>query len=202
MYFGEGKLRRVLPTIALTACLIGTPPPAAARKAQGETSAQSYFTDVVLQDQDGRMMRLYSDLIKGKTVIIIPFFTSCTGVCPVMNGALQKIQAHLGDRLGEEAHMLSISVDPEEDTVPRLKEYARRFGARPGWYFLSGKKENVDLALKRLGQYVEKREDHTNIMIIGNDKTGLWKKAFSLAKIEELIPVVDSVLNDSGPQGR
>lgn len=172
-----------------------------AQTVEQDPPARNYFTDVVLMNQDGRGMRLYSDLIRGKTVIIIPFFTSCTGICPVMNAALQKIQAHLGDRLGKDVHMLSISVDPVEDTPARLKEYAERFGARPGWFFLAGEKENVDFALKKLGQYVETREDHTNVMTIGNDKTGLWKKAFSLAKIEELISIVDSVVNDRRPEG-
>jgi protein SCO1/2 len=164
-----------------------------------EPAAKSYFTDVVLVNQDGKEMRLYSDLLKGKTVIIIPFFTSCTGVCPVMNKNLASIQQSLGERLGRDAHIISISVDPVVDTVPRLKEYAGRFNAKPGWYFLSGKKENVDFALRKLGQYVEVRDDHSNIMIIGNEPTGLWKKAFSLGKVEELIMIVDSVLSDKPP---
>lgn len=169
---------------------------------QAESTASTYFTDVVLVNQDGKEMRLYSDLIKGKTVIIIPFFTSCTGACPVMNQNLAKIQDRLGDRLGKDAVMISISVDPATDTVPKLQEYARKFSAKPGWYFLSGKKENVEFALMKLGNYVETRENHNNIMIIGNEKTGLWKKAFSLAPIESLMPLVESVLNDKGENGK
>lgn len=163
-----------------------------------ESAAKKYFTDVVLVNQNGQEMRLYSDLIRSKTVIIIPFFTSCTGACPVMNQNLAKMQDWLGDRLGKDAFMISISVDPATDTVPKLQEYARKFSAKPGWYFLSGKRENVEFALMKLGNYVETREDHNNIMIIGNEKTGLWKKAFSLAAIESLIPIVESVLNDKG----
>jgi protein SCO1/2 len=187
--------------LAVVACLVTAPDVIAGGMIEDDSPARSYFTDVVLHDQDGRELRLYSDLIKGKTVIIIPFFTSCTGVCPVMNRALQRIQAHLGQSLGTEANMLSISVDPANDTVERLKGYASRFGAKPGWYFLSGKKENVEFALRKLGQYVQAREDHSNIMLVGNDKTGLWKKAFSLAKIEDLVQIVESVLRDKGPGG-
>jgi protein SCO1 len=163
---------------------------------QAPTPAQKYFTDVLLVNQDGQQMRLYSDLIKGKVVVIIPFFTSCTGVCPVMNRNLARIQDALGERLGKDIYLISISVDPVTDTPSRLKEYAGRFNARPGWHFLTGKKENVDLALYKLGQKVEAREDHSNIMIIGNDRTGLWKKAFSLAPTEELVKVVASVADD------
>ena len=163
-----------------------------------EEQARKYFTDVVLVNQDGKEMRLFTDLIRGRTVIIIPFFTSCTGACPAMNQNLAKIQDWLGDRLGKDAYMISISVDPSNDTVSKLREYATKFGARPGWFFVSGKPENVEFALKKLGQYVQTREDHSNIMIIGNEKTGLWKKAFSLASTASLITVVDSVLNDKG----
>jgi protein SCO1/2 len=167
-----------------------------------EEPAKAYFTDVVLVNQNGQEMRLFSDLIRGRTVIIIPFFTSCTGACPTMNQNLAKIQERLGDRLGKDAYMISISVDPVTDTVPKLQEYARKMGARSGWFFLSGKRENVEFALKKLGQQVEVREDHSNIMIIGNAKTGLWKKVFSLAPIESLMPIVESVLNDKGEKGQ
>jgi protein SCO1/2 len=176
--------------------------PTAIVSAQDEPPAQKYFTDVVLLNQAGKPMRLYSDLIKGRTVIIIPFFTTCTGACPVMNQNLAKIQDWLGDRLGKDAHLISISVDPTTDTVPMLRAYAQQFNARPGWYFLGGKRENVDLALKKLGQFVEAREDHMNLMIIGNEKTGLWKKAFGLADSDSLIRVVDSVLSDKGEASR
>ena len=170
--------------------------------AAGQTAAaRTYFTDVVLVNQDGREMAFYSDLLEGKVVLMIPFFTTCTGVCPPMNRNLERIQDWLGERLGKDVHMMSISVDPETDTVPRLKEYSKRFHAKPGWYFLGGSKENVELALKKIGQYVQQRDDHSNILIIGNLRTGLWKKAFALAPMSDLIPIVDSVLSDKGALG-
>jgi protein SCO1 len=79
---------------------------------------------------------------------------------------------------------------------PRIKEYAQRFHAKPGWVFLTGKKENVELVLQKLGQKVEARDDHSTIFIIGNDRTHLWKKAMGAAKSDQLIPIVESVVND------
>jgi protein SCO1 len=64
---------------------------------------------------------------------------------------------------------------------------------------MTGDKESVDFALKKLGQFVDTKESHLNIFIIGNEKTGLWKKAFGLAKSDELVKVVDSVINDQPP---
>ncbi len=158
--------------------------------------AGKYFSDVELIDQDGQKIRFYSDVLKNKVVIINAFFTTCTSVCPPMNRNLEKVQDALGDRLGKDAFLVSISVDPENDTPTRLKEYSRRFHARPGWIFLTGKKENVDWALYKLGQYVETKGDHSTIVIIGNEPKGLWKKALGLAKSEELVRIVEDVIND------
>ena len=163
-----------------------------------QSPAQKWFTDVELIDQDGKKVRFYTDMLKGKTVIVNAFFTTCTSVCPPMNRNLEKVQEALGDRIGKDVFIVSISVDPETDTPPRLKEYAQRFHARPGWAFLTGKKENVDWALYRVGQYVEAKDDHTTVIAVGNEATGLWKKALGMAKPAELIEIVRSVADDKG----
>jgi protein SCO1 len=163
-----------------------------------ESAAHHYFTDVELIDQDGKPHRLYSDLLAGKTVIVDSFFSRCTGSCPAVAATLARVQAALGDRLGRDVVLLSLSVDPQTDTPARLKEYAARLGAKPGWYFLTGSKQNVDLALRKLGQYSERKEDHTNLLIVGNERTGLWKKVFGLAKPEEVLAIVQGVLDDRG----
>jgi len=67
------------------------------------SAAQKYFTDTVLLNQDGQKMRFYSDLLKGKTVIIDSFFATCQGSCLPMNRNLEKVQEALGDRLGKDA---------------------------------------------------------------------------------------------------
>jgi len=160
------------------------------------SAAAKYFSDVELIDQDGQKLHFYSDVLKNKVVIINAFFSTCTSVCPPMNRNLEKIQDALGDRLGRDAFLVSITVDPETDTPTRLKEYSRRFHARAGWTFLTGKKENVDWALYKLGQYVETKGDHSTIIIIGNEPKGLWKKALGLAKADELLRIVEDVIND------
>jgi protein SCO1 len=137
-------------------------------------------------------------VLKNKVVIINAFFSTCTSVCPPMNRNLEKLQDALGDRLGKDAFLVSITVDPETDTPTRLKEYSRKFHARPGWMFLTGKKENVDWALYKLGQYVETKDGHTTVIIIGNEPKGLWKKAIGLAKSDELMRIVEDVINDRG----
>jgi protein SCO1 len=163
-----------------------------------ENNAQRYFTDTVLINQNGERMRFYTDLMKDKTVIIDTFFATCQASCLPMNRNLAQIQEGLGDRLGKDVNIISISVDPGVDTPTLLKAYAKKLNAKPGWYFLTGDKESIELILKKLGQFVDDKNDHLNIFLIGNNRTGLWKKAFGLAKSEELMKVVESVVNDPG----
>ncbi len=173
--------------------------PAKPEQPAAESPAHKYFTDVVLLNQNGERMRFYSDLLQGKVVIIDSFFATCQGSCLPMNRNLEKVQEALGDHIGKDVFIISISVDPAVDTPASLKEYAKKLHARPGWYFLTGDKQNVDFALHKLGQYVNDKQDHLNIFIIGNERTGLWKKAFGLARSDELVKVVESVLNDQPP---
>ena len=165
----------------------------------GETAAHKYFTDVELVNQNGEKMRLYTDLLQGKVVIINSFFATCTGACLPLNRNLQKVQQALGERIGKDVHIISISVDPTVDTPASLKEYAKKLNTKPGWYFLTGDKQNVDFALKKIGQFVDDKQAHLNIFIIGNERTGLWKKAFGLVNSDELVKVVQSVINDKPP---
>lgn len=200
-------LPRGLPVLAVIVVLAVLAPalaPAAVRAQQtqgtaGEkTAAHAYFTDLSLVDQNGESHEFYSDLLAGKVVVINAFFARCEGVCPAMNAKLVQVQNWLGDRLGDEVVMLSITVDAENDTPEVLSEYARQWDARPGWYFLTGEPEAVDRALYKLGQYVEQKEGHTSIVIIGNEPTGLWKKANGLASPQDLVAILDSVLADTG----
>jgi cytochrome oxidase Cu insertion factor (SCO1/SenC/PrrC family) len=163
----------------------------------GPGAAEKYFTDTVLVDQDGKEQRFYTDLIRGKVVIINAMFATCKDSCPMMEANFARIQKWLGPRLGTDVRLISISVDPESDTPTVLKQYGGRFDAKPGWYFLTGKKQNVELILHKLGLYVENKQDHLNLFLIGNDRTGLWKKALGVSDSEKLIGVVKSVLEDS-----
>ena len=190
---GHKKAQNAQKALFLFLCLF-----VAVLTAQAQKPAEKYFTDVELINQDGKKVRFYSDVLKGKTVIVNAFFTSCTSVCPPMNRNMEKIQEALGDRVGRDVFLVSMTVDPETDTPARMKEYAKKFHAGPGWLFLTGKKENLDWALYKLGQYVENKDDHQTVLIIGNEPTGLWKKAFGMANVAELVQVVESVVNDKG----
>jgi protein SCO1/2 len=163
------------------------------------SASSRYFANLTLVDQDGNTVDLYS-LMKGRTIVMHSFFTTCAASCPIMTRTVAAMQERFADRVGKDLVLVSITVDPANDTPAKLKAYAKGMNARSGWYFLTGTKEQVDAALQKIGQYTEGRDNHTNVIVIGNDRTGLWKKAFGLAKAPEVLTIVDSVLNDDGKQ--
>ncbi|MBI2319046.1 MAG: SCO family protein, partial [Betaproteobacteria bacterium] len=94
---------------------------------------KNYFPNVPLVTQDGKMVRFYDDLLKGKKVLINFIFAQCEQGCPLDTANMARVQKLLGERVGSDIFMYSITLDPEHDTPKVLKEYAAQFGAGPGW---------------------------------------------------------------------
>ena len=101
---------------------------AAARPAR----AQDIFPNVPLRTQHGTAVRFYDDLVKGKVALINFFFTSCTSICPRTTDNLKKVQTALGEHLGRDVVMISMSIDPRVDTAAVLEQYALRYGRNRG----------------------------------------------------------------------
>ena len=139
-----------------------------------------YFPNVELTTQDGTRVHFYDDLIKGKMVVIELIYTRCVDACPLETARLAQVQRMLGDRVGKEIFFYSISIDPEQDTPKVLKEYAEKYHAGPGWLFLTGKTDDIDLISQKLGLYTppdaRNRDGHTPAVVIGNEATGQWMR--------------------------
>lgn len=149
--------------------------------------------DVEVLDQNGRKVRFYSDLIKDKVVVVSFFFTSCTFVCPPQARALTKLRSSLADRFGREVFFISVSKDPETDTPERLKTWGGQFDAGGGWTLVTGEKGVMkqliwDFTGEGLGQQM-----HSAILLIGNDRTGVWTEAEGLSASEEVVKEIDKV---------
>jgi protein SCO1/2 len=149
--------------------------------------------DVALRDQDGREVRFYRDLVEGHKVLVNFVFTTCTTICPPMGATFGKVQAILGDRAGRDVRLISVSVDPAVDTPERLKAWAAKFGAGPGWTLLTGSKEEIDRLRRALGVYTADKSDHSPLVLAGDAGAGRWKRAYGLARPEELIALVDGL---------
>ena len=133
----------------------------------------NYFPNVPLQTQDGKTVRFYDDLIKDKKVLINFTFVNCDDGCPLDTANMLKVQKLLGNRVGKEIFMYSITLDPEHDKPNDLKEYADLYGVGPGWLFLTGTRESIDAIRAKLGD-TGKMTEHANTLRMGDDPRGLW----------------------------
>lgn len=163
---------------------------------------RSYFTDLPLVTQQGDEVRFYTDVLEGRVVLISGFYINCRTICPRQNLILSRVQKILGERLGRDATLVSVTVDPQRDTPDKVRQYAGAFRAGPGWLFLTGKPENVNWINYRLGQYLEDPERHRGVYLIGNLRTGLWVKASPAAEAEDLVRQLEAALRDGAPTER
>ena len=171
------------------------------------------FPNVELTTQDGKKVRFYDDLIKGKTVAIELMYTSCRYNCPLETARLVQVQKLLGARMGKDVFFYSITIEPDIDTPKVLKAYSEKYHVGPGWLFLTGKEADIKLISRKLGlDFLPNPNDpdgHTPSLLIGNEKTGLWMRnsgldniKFLALKIEQMIgygtPAVDVAANGGG----
>lgn len=165
-----------------------------------EAIAREYFSDLPLLTHDGREVRFFSDLLKDHVVLISSFYTHAEGLSPRQEQVLLGLQEMLGESLGREVLIISITVDPERDTVERLKEYIAELelDLQPGWVFLTGKPENIDWVNHRLGQQVKDLDDHKGTYLAGNVKTTLWMKIPDYGQQLDLYRAIQRLLQDQG----
>ena len=138
-----------------------------------------YFPNVELTTQDGKQVRFH-DLIRGRQVAINAIFTTCKDVCPLETANMVQLSKVLGDRVGRDVHLYSISIDPKRDTPEALKAYAEKFGAQ--WTFLTGQPEEIRLLMKKLA-LVRDRDNptsreghHAAYLIVGAESDGQWTR--------------------------
>jgi hypothetical protein len=149
--------------------------------------------DVEVLDQDGRKVRFYSDLFKGRVVVVSFFFTSCTYICPLQGRTLAKLRAALAERLGKEVFFVSVSKDPRTDTPERLKLWAEQFGVGPGWTLVTGTEDVMKQLLWDLIGEQPGPQLHDAVLLIGNDRTGVWEDAAGLSSTESLVEIINRV---------
>jgi len=149
---------------------------------------ENHFPNVDLITQDGKKVRFYEDLIKGKVVAIELMYTSCKYNCPLETARLVQLQKLLGDHMGKDVFFYSITIDPEHDTPAVLKDYVSKYHVGPGWLFLTGKEADIKLISRRLGldslPNANDPDGHTPSLLLGNETTGIWMKNSALDNIK------------------
>ena len=141
-----------------------------------------YFPNVVVHTHDGRKALFYHDLLRGKTVLINCMSLKNEAEYSVTKN-LVEVQRLLGDRVGRDVFMYSLTVDPENDTPRVLRAFAEKHGIRPGWLFLSGRTDDVQLLRSRLFAHEATTHQHGAALVrdcsmglvrYGNEAVGLW----------------------------
>ena len=150
--------------------------------------------NVLLVNQDGRPRRFYDDLVRGNHTTAIHFiYAQCADICPSTTANLARVQELLGDRLGRDVRMLSISIDPTHDTPAVLKAYAAGFGARAGWEFLTGRPRSIETLRRSLGVFERDPErdrditQHTGMVVYGKATLDRWARVSALAQAERIV---------------
>jgi protein SCO1/2 len=159
-----------------------------------------WFTNVEVITHEGKTLRFYDDVMKGKILLINFFFTDCDAVCPLMTENLARVQELLGDRMNKEIFMVSISLQPEHDTPAVMAAYAKSFGVKPGWQFLTGKKDDIELLRHRLGfdditaSVDADPEQHIGTVRIANEPMHRWAMSPALLNPAGLVRAVKRVI--------
>src|SRR5215813_9671795 len=182
----ETRMRRLIlaATAALAAAAVAAPAPS---EAQGRRWGDGYFPNLPVVTQDGKTLRFYDDVLKGKIVVVNFMYTSCPYVCGLTTARLLQAEEKLHALVGKELFFVSLTVDPERDTPQKLKEFADSFGIGDGWLFLTGKPEDIRAINAKFGERSGSLDQHRQEVVLGNDLTGEWARNSALGDIDRFI---------------
>ncbi|WP_415858353.1 SCO family protein [Burkholderia ubonensis] len=148
---------------------------------------------VELVRDDGRTVSLVDELNDGRPVILTFIYTSCTTICPMISQTLERLQGELGgDR--DKVHIVSISIDPEEDTPARLRAYAARFGAGPEWQHYTGTVDASIAAQRAFNVYRGDKMNHAPVAFLRAAPGRQWMRIDGFATPSELLDAYRDVV--------
>lgn len=198
--------RRQFLTVAAVAALAPLAFAAVATSANAQKLHQDgseWFTNVEVRTHDGRVLRFYDDVMKGKILVINFFYAECDAICPLMTENLVRVQDLLGSRVGKDIFMVSISLQPEHDTPEVLADYARSYSVGPGWLFLTGRNDDIELLRHRLG-FVDSDpvedadlEQHIGTVRIANEPMHRWTMSPALLDPAALVRAIKRVIPET-----
>jgi protein SCO1/2 len=170
--------------------------------AAGSDNSNDVIPNIVLTSHEGKSYRFYDDLVREKKVIINFFYAGCGDICPLSTQRLVEVQGMLGDRVGNDIFMYSITLQPELDTPDTMRNYVEIYGVQPGWLFLQASKNDTELLRRRLGfvdpdpELDADLETHIGVVKFGNDAIGRWAACPSFADPEEILASILTVDED------
>ncbi len=178
---------RIIPILLTLVMTAGSFTHASASDVKYKRSIESYtMPDVTLINQDGKKVR-FRDMMASNRLIAVDFiFGTCTTICPVLSAGYANLQQRLGPDLNK-VHLVSISIDPENDTPKVMKEYLKRYRAKPGWDFLTGSRNDIDAVMKAFDAYIPNKMAHYPLTLIRSSQNGSWVRLFGLLSSSEFL---------------
>lgn len=148
-------------------------------------------------DQDGRTVDFYRDVVGSRTVAINFIFTSCTGICPRLAANFAAVQRELRTAGLRDVALVSVSVDPANDTPAKLKAWRAAHGGRAGWTLLTGSRSQIDALLAQLGAAAPDPASHPASVVIGSRDR--WSRIDGLAPPAEVVGWIRSAQRGERP---
>jgi len=150
--------------------------------------------------QDGKQVEFYNDLIKGKKVLISFVFTTCRLTCPMVGRNFEKLQNQLGDKLGKDVSLITVSTDPLVDTPDVFKKWGEKFNRREGWTLITGDEARIsELLLILTGSPRQIEGRHTSLVILYDGTSENWKTTSSVI---EPVVLLDELKKLASPGGK
>ena len=179
--------------ILLLLLMVGISRDASAQsKTYKRTTERYQLPDVTLINQDGKAVRLKSLLESGKPVIVDFIYGTCTTICPVLSACYINLQQKLGVN-AQKVHLVSISIDPENDSPKVMREYLKRYRAKPGWDFLTGSRKDIDAVMKAFDAYIPNKMSHYALTLIHTPQSSSWVRVFGIMSTSEFMEEVKKV---------
>lgn len=175
-----------LVVIFLFVCIIPISPTHAADIRYKRSIEKYNIPDVVLINQDGKKVRLQSLLNSDVPVIVDFIYGTCTTICPVLSAGFVNLQRKL-DADNQKVRLISITIDPENDSPKVMKEYLKRYRAKPGWDFLTGSRADIDTVMRAFNAYIPDKMSHYPLNMIRMPKGGNWVRLFGLMSTKEFM---------------
>lgn len=170
----------------------------ATKEAAAEAKARKFFTDLEVVDQNGKQLRFYSDVLKGRVVLINFIFTNCDFACPMLAQKLNQTRSLLVESVKDDVWFVSVSIDPERDTPEAMKAFAKKHGVDESrWIFLTGDKENLNHIVRKLGQHTPDIEAHSTLMLAGNTKTRHWSRVMPMVPPDGIAAQMRSLVEET-----
>ncbi|TKB07279.1 SCO family protein [Desulforhopalus sp. IMCC35007] len=142
--------------------------------------------DVKLISQEGKEIELKSYLNSDKPIILDFIYGTCSTICPVLSVSFAHFQRKLG-KDKDEVRLVSISIDPDNDTPELMKEHLQKYGAAEGWDAFTGKRENIIEVLKEFDSYVSNKMDHFPLTIMRGAGEEKWVRLYGLLSASDLL---------------